>query len=42
MDVRLVREDDGESSDEGDFNKDIPKFYLHDVLMRKVPGLYCN
>jgi len=34
----LVREDDGESSDEGDFNKDIPKFYLHDVLMRKVAG----
>merc|ERR1719201_74104 len=30
--------DDGESSDEGDFSNEIPKFYLHDVLMRKVAG----
>merc|ERR1719198_2258409 len=31
-------EDEDGSSDEGDFSSEIPKFYLHDVLMRKVAG----
>jgi hypothetical protein len=33
-----IDDDESASSDEGDFSKEIPKFYLHDVLMRKVAG----